>query len=393
MSTTGPVEGPFDNPEDIEDDLAIFGGQMKLLSRKGKLNAHRRSPSTSGSVTTGSSVSSPQSQSSSSANASPTLGHQAAAVLGHGLELPDVHPSLITYLNQDAVRRAMAQGTQQQEQQREVAVPSGVNARRSEAPRPTTNISPRSGGGSVPGVVALLQGNANGQQRLENVDAGGPVQSHMDTYPDSRTSFDDAQRRPTEQTANSFPQLQLPHQYGSGVGPSRTWSMLNSFVTTDSPVLSRSGLSAYPDNSVDSGGMERVTSSGPAGGGGDGLSFSASLGSALNAYTGENVYSSAANANMGHSYTQPYFQRLGSYGLLSGQSMGSYSAGQDSDRRMQTGIDLVSGNSTYAIPTAGWTGDGANLADVVEMGLSSESGMDAGWMSFMRDCGIMDTEG
>jgi len=26
-----------------------------------------------------------------------------------------------------------------------------------------------------------------------------------------------------------------------------------------------------------------------------------------------------------------------------------------------------------------------------EMGVSTESGMDAGWLSFMRDCGIMDT--
>lgn len=26
-----------------------------------------------------------------------------------------------------------------------------------------------------------------------------------------------------------------------------------------------------------------------------------------------------------------------------------------------------------------------------EMGLSTESGMDIGWLSFMRDCGIMDT--
>ncbi|KAF8159162.1 fungal-specific transcription factor domain-containing protein [Crassisporium funariophilum] len=31
-------------------------------------------------------------------------------------------------------------------------------------------------------------------------------------------------------------------------------------------------------------------------------------------------------------------------------------------------------------------------AGAVELGLSSESGMDAGWLSFMRDCGIMDTE-
>jgi len=32
-----------------------------------------------------------------------------------------------------------------------------------------------------------------------------------------------------------------------------------------------------------------------------------------------------------------------------------------------------------------------HATESVEMGLSSESGMDAGWLSFMRDCGIMDT--
>ncbi|KAJ3512326.1 hypothetical protein NLJ89_g3583 [Agrocybe chaxingu] len=32
-------------------------------------------------------------------------------------------------------------------------------------------------------------------------------------------------------------------------------------------------------------------------------------------------------------------------------------------------------------------------AGAIDMGLSSESGMDASWLSFMRDCGIMDTDG
>lgn len=51
------------------------------------------------------------------------------------------------------------------------------------------------------------------------------------------------------------------------------------------------------------------------------------------------------------------------------------------------------GAPTYTFRTSG----GMNVTDpagVAEMGLSLESGMDAGWLTFMRDCGIMDvTEG
>ncbi|KAF8798605.1 hypothetical protein BYT27DRAFT_7203180 [Phlegmacium glaucopus] len=44
-------------------------------------------------------------------------------------------------------------------------------------------------------------------------------------------------------------------------------------------------------------------------------------------------------------------------------------------------------------PTFPFRTSGNNVMDpagVVEMGLSSESGMDAGWLTFMKDCGIMD---
>lgn len=99
-----------DSVDDLEDDLAIFGGQMRVLDRKSK-NPHQRSPSMSSTSGSGSG-SSPQTPSSNTTNLSPT-SPSGGGMLGLGLGLPDVHPSLITYLNQDAVRRAVPQQQQQ----------------------------------------------------------------------------------------------------------------------------------------------------------------------------------------------------------------------------------------------------------------------------------------
>ena len=97
--------------DDLEDDLAIFGGQMRVIDRKGKA-PHQRSPSMSSSGHASASGSSPKTPSSTVTNLSPT-SPSASGMLGLGLGLPDVHPSLITYLNQDAVRRAISQQQQQ----------------------------------------------------------------------------------------------------------------------------------------------------------------------------------------------------------------------------------------------------------------------------------------
>lgn len=99
--------------DDLEDDLAIFGGQMRVIDRKGKA-PHQRSPSMSSSGHASASGSSPKTPSSTVTNLSPT-SPSASGMLGLGLGLPDVHPSLITYLNQDAVRRAISQQQQQQQ--------------------------------------------------------------------------------------------------------------------------------------------------------------------------------------------------------------------------------------------------------------------------------------
>lgn len=57
-----------------------------------------------------------------------------------------------------------------------------------------------------------------------------------------------------------------------------------------------------------------------------------------------------------------------------------------------SGLGSVQNPST-ASAVFGTSGPAANMhpTEAAEMGVSPDSGMDAGWLSFMRDCGIMDT--
>ena len=63
---------------------------------------------------------------------------------------------------------------------------------------------------------------------------------------------------------------------------------------------------------------------------------------------------------------------------------------------MGSNVDMILGRSAgLGVNMSGfnWAEVGTNTMDptgAVEMGLSSESGMDASWITFMRECGIMD---
>lgn len=66
-----------------------------------------------------------------------------------------------------------------------------------------------------------------------------------------------------------------------------------------------------------------------------------------------------------------------------------YDARTDPQAFRNYGIDPYLRNTT--MPGAALPALSQNPTDpMVEMGLTSESGMDEGWLSFMRECGIMD---
>lgn len=86
------------------DDLAIFGGQLRVLDRKGK-QIHQTTVTPSLFVPFPTSISltkNPITEFPKSFEDTITTGDV------FGSSLPDLHPSLIEYLNQDAVRRAIS---------------------------------------------------------------------------------------------------------------------------------------------------------------------------------------------------------------------------------------------------------------------------------------------
>jgi hypothetical protein len=70
----------------------------------------------------------------------------------------------------------------------------------------------------------------------------------------------------------------------------------------------------------------------------------------------------------------------------------AYSSGRIDSMAFQgygTGADSYLGSNFF--PSASLPAQSQDPMDpMVEMGLTSESGMDEGWLSFMRECGIMD---
>ncbi|KAF8894235.1 fungal-specific transcription factor domain-containing protein [Gymnopilus junonius] len=337
----------------IEDDLAIFGGQMRVLDRKGKGHGHG--------ITGGDSRSSP-SLSASSASVSPTMGSSQVpgasssnssiaglgtganagfggnlfGGLGFGLDLPDVHPSLITYLNQDAVRRAVAVG----------------QGRAGQGQRESTGAAVMTGTGGVAGGTGPGVGNLN-----------TPIS------------------------------ISIPEAPVSGKGSDKVLG--GGFGTFGPPLASRRSI-------LD---PSREWSSSFTGFGGNGQGSPVSLpglGNLQNTPTQHQqqptyhlpVPSSATGANLMAS-------NFGNQQLPSQWDFNNYQGSQGPFMTSGMDLDVPAGFDDVG---AGWMNIGmnsdprgnVNVMDpmgVVEMGLSSESGMDAGWMSFMRDCGIMDSTG
>ncbi|KDR81167.1 hypothetical protein GALMADRAFT_222679 [Galerina marginata CBS 339.88] len=387
LSNTGAgSEATSNQADDIEDDLAIFGGQMRVLDRKGKHglgHGHRRSPSSATGSGGSASTDSPQA---SSASVSPTT-HPAVLSLGFGLELPDVHPSLVAYLNQDAVRRAMqgqGQGTARSG--------GGGGGGRSQQAAPVSILIPEAEG---PGSRARSSGGAgSGQEYHRQAQASGGAgnsnqPSQMNTYTDGGSSSDEVS--------------------GTGRGSLGSFNFASGPASQQSRDWTAFGHDAF--------GEAAQQQSSPLG-----LGFSSQAGGVIGGRPTLPGIASLPTSSMAQG-----FGMQGGYLSNSGAFASSHQAGQYQDRsgtgefagynypalgnqgqgqgQGQGGnYEMGGGQQSQSQSQLGWAGDGdggnsgldmnpMDPAGAVEMGLSSESGMDAGWMSFMRDCGIMDVEG
>ena len=139
--------------------------------------------------------------------------------------------------------------------------------------------------------------------------------------------------------------------------------------------------------------MDRREYGGRGGGGGGGMSRGGMMG--LNPNSGIHLY----GGSEGYFNTPQLQQRTttttttapGTYITSNTNVLGGYPNAGGYGYLSNTHMGLPGEQPTYTFRTSG--GGGMNVMDpagVVEMGLSSESGMDAGWLTFMRDCGIMD---
>ncbi|KAF8962407.1 hypothetical protein BDZ97DRAFT_1824910 [Flammula alnicola] len=346
---TTPSPGLID---DIEDDLAIFGGQMRVLDRKGK-PPHQRSSSSS----TGSAASSPQTP--SSGGVSPTSG---PAKLGFGLALPDVHPSLITYLNQDVVRRTMSMSP----------ATAGLTA---------TSISISEP--HIPPSQITAQ-NAS-QMRAPWKEAASDQTGTRSTASLTGPSLGEQDGRSTSSQRTPFAHAPIqPPQYLSIPETSRDWS------TSTTPTAG--GLAGQELGASD-------RSKGANGGGTANRAGQANPNLPRLSTLPQSTFPRVAalpNMDISQSFGLPdilppradpsrkFDAATSGYFGNPPVDFTSYPFG--GRRSAGAGVDL---NTTF-----NWLESGLNAMDptgAVEMGLSSESGMDAGWISFMRDCGIMDT--
>jgi len=312
--------------DELEDDLAIFGGQMKVLDRKGK-HGHQKSSSVSGggSITTATSNSGSASQSPAStpsSSVSPIMNPTALNLGSMGLEMPDVHPSLITYLNQDAVRRAIQAG-------------QSVSAQGSPTQQPT--------------ILAQFR-----PQQQDNPGLGGA----NSTLPTASYGFN---------TSNF------------GAPSSDDWSRFGTFGENNnsSAESSRSAFGFYQDADSSMGMRgEQVERSQ--------LAASSRLGTnpILQGFgTMPSMYSGPNNPLHRAQSTSQYFSQP-SY-MHAAAAPDPY---DDMHTRGGMGTNLPSGSTWVE-----GSGNPMDTAGAVEIGLSGESRMEAGWMALMRDYGIMDS--
>ncbi len=323
---------------DAEDELAIFGGQTRVLTRKTKRK-----------LTGTATVSSPESHSPEVTPTSPTSTF---------LSMPDVHPSLIEYLKHDSLRKSHMH-PQSQSSLHYANTPSSPSSmsqnslnRRSGSDSPSRREMGEMYNGFMgylasksisntpvpPGVVPPSMRN----YRPPTQGSDAPVSRYSNGNAPSPSAMNTWEQPPARHSQQSY-----PHQNSSStmVGTSTTDAdALNAWMALNP---ANAGFSPPPNQY----------------------------------FVGPNTSSNTSMNNSAN--TMPVHSGMGD------TSGALFDARTDPLAFRSYGIDPYlrsTINPGTALPALS-----QNPTDpMVEMGLTSESGMDEGWLSFMRECGIMD---
>lgn len=333
---------------DAEDELAIFGGQTRVLTRKTKRKF-------AGAAT---SVSSPETTSPSETTTNTPFSSPPFNLL----PMPDVHPSLIEYLKHDSIRKSHMQPHPQ-------TMSNSTNTSPSASSNSQQRGSDTRSGSGSPSTKEMgemynsFMGYLASKSISNTPTAPGIVPPSMRDYRPPTQSNDMPSRR--NPNGNTTIQPSAINQWEQSTGtrsqqsrPRHDPSNTSSGISTSDANALNSWMALNPANA----GLSTVSP---------------------NQYFSGMESSSANNMNVSTMMTSQQGGMGGGVG---------YTPRTDPTMAFQGyGVDPSYLGSNFLPGTTAPFAPSQNPMDpMVEMGLTSESGMDEGWLSFMRECGIME---
>lgn len=328
---------------DAEDELALFGGQARLLTRKSKYK-----PAETGTLVSSSELSTPPESSTNTPKSSP---------LSNLLPMPDVHPSLIEYLQHDTAR-----------QSRMPPYPHSIPNSVSNPPPPSSSshAGSRKPGNPPTREVGEMYSSFMGyiaSKSISNIpSAPGVVPPSMRDYRPPTTQSNGTSGRRDSRTNMTSPSAITGWEQSSG----RTVPRQN--LPRHDPSSASSG---YPTEPADANALNSWMALNPA-----------NTGFSSNQYF--SGMESSPSANLDASTLIASSQNQGGIGGA------AYNSRSDPMAFQGFSVDPSYLESSFLPGTAPYAPNQNTMDPMVEMGLTTGGGMDEGWLSFMRECGIMD---
>ncbi|EKM81461.1 hypothetical protein AGABI1DRAFT_54232 [Agaricus bisporus var. burnettii JB137-S8] len=328
---------------DAEDELALFGGQARLLTRKSKPKP----------AETGTLVSSPEPSTACESHPNTPGGSPSS----DSLSMPDVHPSLIEYFQHDTTRQSRMQ-----------SYPHSIpNSGSHPPPRSSPSHVGSRKSGSPPGRdVGEMYNNFMGYIASKSISTipstPGVVPPSMRDYRPPSTQSNGASGRRDSSANMTSP------------------SAINRWEQPSGRTVPRQN---HPRHDPSSAAPGYSTGSAEA----NALNSWMALNPANTGFSPNQYYSgmeSSPTAGMDTSTLLAPSQNQG------GMTGAAYNSRSDPMAFQGFSVDPSYLGSSFLPGAAPFAPNQNSMDPMVEMGLTTESGMDEGWLSFMRECGIME---
>lgn len=328
---------------EAEDELALFGGQARLLTRKSKYKQAE-----TGSVVSSSEHTTPPESLTSSPKSSPP---------SNVFPMPDVHPSLIEYLQHDTTRHSRMQ-----------PYPHSMANSVSNPPPPSSSnhVGSRKSGHPPSREVGEMYNSFMGyiaSKSIQNIPSTpGVVPPSMRDYRPPTTQSNGASGRRSSRTNIASPSAISGWEQSSGRNVPRQ------NLPRHDPSNTSSGYATEP---ADANTLNSWMALNPA-----------------NAGFSSNQYFSGLESSPTNGLdTSTLMAGTQSQGGIGGAA---YNSRSDAMAFQGFGVDPSYLESSFLPGTAPFAPSQNTMDPMVEMGLTTGGGIDEGWLSFMRECGIME---